>query len=92
MSQLVFSIHWNPNKLGSNTQEVMDVLVRQVQSGKDQTLPSFVSLYRLPAEGVAQIRGGFSQLKWSQLKTCLFSVQKIQIKSMSSYLKVPDQK
>jgi hypothetical protein len=33
------------------------------QAGKKCKLLSFVSLYRLPAEGMAQINAGFFQLK-----------------------------
>jgi hypothetical protein len=40
-----------------------DLLERQEQAVKEQKLPSSTSLYRLPAEGVAQIKDGFSHLK-----------------------------
>ena len=40
--------------------EGMDLLVRKEQAGKEKKLPSSMSLYRLLAEGVAQIRGWFS--------------------------------
>ena len=54
VSQLVFSVCWNPKEAGSNASEGMDVLARQEQGEKEQKLPFSVSLYRLPAEGMAQ--------------------------------------
>jgi hypothetical protein len=71
----VFGICWNPKEIGSNANEGMDLLSRGKHTGKKLKLPSSMSLYRLP-EGLAQIRGGFSQLKW--------------IKGDSSHLKNPD--
>jgi hypothetical protein len=58
MCHLVFSIHWNPEEVGFNVSEKMDKPARQKQSGKDPKLTSSVPLYRLPAEGAAQTRGG----------------------------------
>ena len=52
----------------------MDVLARQGQAGKEQKLPSSMSLYRLPAEGVAQIKDGFSHLKDTN-KKWIFPIQ-----------------
>lgn len=83
MSQLVFSIFMSPGEVGSNASEGMDFLWRQEQPGKEQELPSSVSLNRLPAESMAQIRDGFSQLKRSGLKVCLLT-SKIQIRSRYS--------
>ena len=40
-----------------------DLLERQEQVSKEQTLLSSMSLYRLPAEGMAQIKDGLSPLK-----------------------------
>lgn len=57
MSQLVFSIHWNPDEVGSKASEGMDLLTRGGQASEEQNLPSSKPLYRLPAEGVAQIGG-----------------------------------
>ena len=55
MSQLVFSICWDP-EVGSSGNEGMDLLARGGQAGKEQKLSS--PLYRLPAEGVTQTRFG----------------------------------
>jgi hypothetical protein len=68
MTPLVFSRCGNPEEVGSNASEGLDLLARGEQTGKEQKLPSFMSLYRLPAEGVPHIRGRFSQLKGSGLK------------------------
>jgi hypothetical protein len=46
-----------------------------------------MSLRRLPAEGVAQIRGGFSKLKRSGIKECLPTLY-IQIKNETSHFKL----
>lgn len=62
MPQLVFSRHLNPRKVGSNASDGMDLLARQEQAGKEQNLSS-KSLYRLPAEGTAQIKDVSSHLK-----------------------------
>ena len=40
---------------GSNASEETCLLVRTGQAGKAQKLPSSMTMYRLPAEGVAQI-------------------------------------
>ena len=50
-------------EVGSNASEEMGLKARSEQAGKEQKLPSPRSLYRLPAEGVAQIRGGSSASK-----------------------------
>ena len=57
VSQMVLCICWNPEEVGSSASERVDVLVKQGQVGKEQNLPSSMSFYRLPAEGVAQIKG-----------------------------------
>ena len=46
MSQLVFSIRWNPKEeeVGYNVNEGTDLLTRQEQASKEQKLPSFMSL------------------------------------------------
>jgi hypothetical protein len=36
MSQLVFSVHWNPQKVGSNASEEVNLLVSQEQASKNQ--------------------------------------------------------
>jgi hypothetical protein len=61
-------------EVGFNTSEGMGLLARQGQSGKEQKLPSSISLHRLLAEGVAQTKGVSSSLK-------------IRIRDVSSYLK-----
>jgi hypothetical protein len=43
--------------------EGMDLIVKHGKSGKVQKCPPFMSLYRVPAEDMTQIRGRFSQLK-----------------------------
>ena len=53
----------NLKEIGSNCREVMDLLARK---RRVQKLPSSMSLYRLPAEGMAQMIGGISQLKRSK--------------------------
>lgn len=63
MSQLVFSRHWNPKEVVSNASEGIDLLQRQEQAGKEQNLPSSMSIYSLLEEGMAQIRGVSSHLK-----------------------------
>lgn len=70
MSQLVFSICWNPEEAGSNASEGRNMLARRRQAGQEQKLPS-VSLYRLPAESVAQIKGVSSCLKIRFKGVCL---------------------
>lgn len=66
MSQLVFSIC----HLGSNASDGMDLLVGEPgQAGKGKEASFFqVFLYRLPAEDMAQIKGGSFHLKRSGLK------------------------
>ena len=65
MSQLVFSICWNPEEVGSNASEGMDLLARQEKQAKTKSIsllpcPFIVSL---PAEGMAQIKYVSSHLK-----------------------------
>lgn len=61
VSQLVFSRCWNP-KVGSKASEGMGMLPRREQTGKEQVSFFHVSP-RLPAEGVAQMKGVSSHLK-----------------------------
>jgi hypothetical protein len=56
---LVFSINWNPRELGSKTREEMELPARPGQAGKEQKLPSYMSIHRLLTECVAQIAGRF---------------------------------
>lgn len=64
-------------EVGSNACGRMDVLTRRGQVGKEQKIPSFMSLCRLPAECMIQNKS---------VSSCL----KIQIKGVSSYLKIWD--
>lgn len=52
--QKVFSILWNPEEVGSNISEGIDLLAIQEQATKCK---SSIYLYRLPTEGVTQIKG-----------------------------------
>jgi hypothetical protein len=54
---------WNPEEVGFNTSEVMDVLAKQGKAGKKPNLSSSIVLYSFPAERVAQIKVMFSSLK-----------------------------
>ena len=49
----------------------MDVLAMQKQAVKEQKLPSSMFLYRLSAEGVAQIKGVSSHPKVQNKNMCL---------------------
>lgn len=53
----------HPKEVGSNANERIDFLARGEQAGREQKLPSCMSLYRLPAEDMAQIRGFFFNTK-----------------------------
>ena len=58
MSQLGFCINWNPEEAGSNANDEMDEWQREGKQAKKMKaflLP--LSLHRLPAEGVAKIKG-----------------------------------
>lgn len=72
MSQLVFSVCWNPEEVYCRATEGLgDVLARQGQTGKEQNPPPLVSLCKLPAEGVVQVKGVSSCL-WILMKdVCL---------------------
>ena len=59
---LVFCICWNHGEVGFNVSKGIDALIRQEQAGKEQKLPS-VSLYELPAEGIAHVKGVSSPFK-----------------------------
>ena len=79
MPQLLFSMCWNPEEVGSNASEGMDLPARQEQAKRASSLLP-CPLYRQSAEGGAQITGKFSHLKRSGLKMCL-RTSKIQIRS-----------
>jgi hypothetical protein len=51
MSQLDFSIYLNLKEIDSKGNG--DFVARQKETGKEQTLPSSMSLHRLPADGMA---------------------------------------
>ena len=55
MPLLIFSRHWNPEEVGSNASEGMDMLESQEQAGKEQSLSSSISLCSFPAEDPTQI-------------------------------------
>lgn len=57
MPQLVFSIFWSPEEVSSKESEGMDLSARLEQAGKEQKFPFYMSLYRLPVESMAQIKG-----------------------------------
>ena len=80
MSQLLFDLYKNPEELGCNAGGRMELLVRLKQAGKEQKFSSSKSIYRIPAEGVAQIIGGFLHLR------------RFVLKFMSSHLKDPGEK
>lgn len=69
MSQPVFSIHLNLKEVDSKGKE--DLVARQEETDKKQKLPSSVSLHRLPADDMNQIRGRSSCLKRSGLEVDL---------------------
>lgn len=60
MSQLVFSVRWDPEGIGSNDSEGIDLVAR---ASRQRELPSSLSLYRLPAGDVARIKRGSSHFK-----------------------------
>lgn len=62
MSQQVFSIQWDPEDIDLNATLNLPESEREGQQAESK-LPSSMSLYRLTAEGVAQIRCASSHLK-----------------------------
>lgn len=54
---MVFCKFWNPEETDSNASEGIDVLARQRQADKQQNLASYMSLYRILAKDMAQIKG-----------------------------------
>ena len=65
MSQLILSIRWNTEEVGSDASKEMGLLARA-----RARLPS-LSLNRLPAEDVVQVKGGSSYFRRSGLKVCV---------------------
>ena len=68
MSQLVFSIHWNPEEVGSNASERMDLPARVRAKRQRANFLKPCPLYRLPTEGMAQNESISSYFKVSGLK------------------------
>ena len=60
----MFSIHWNPDT-GSKDSEGMDWTAR---ASRERSFLLLCPLYRLPTEGVVQIKGGSSHFKRFGLK------------------------
>lgn len=85
MLQMVFNVCWNPKGVGPNASEGMDLLARHEQASKEQKLSSFMSLYGLPTEGMAQIRRGSSRLKTSRLKLlCMWQSSRLEVDLLTS--------
>lgn len=84
MPQLVLSVHWNPEDVGSNAMKGI-----ALQGGTENySLLLPCPLYRLPPEGAAQIKGGSSLIKRPSLKVGLpisnyLIILKIQITKVS---------
>jgi hypothetical protein len=62
----------HPKGVGSNASEGMDLIARQSKQAESKKFPSSMSLHRLPAEGVAQIKSLSSCLK-IQMKGVTFN-------------------
>ena len=92
MSLLVFSICWNPEEVGFNASEGMDVLARQEQVDKEQKLPSSTSLYRCPAEVMAQIKRIESYYLKIWIKCLCLPTLKFRSKMYAFYLRGLDWK
>jgi hypothetical protein len=87
MSRLVFSLHWNPDEIGSNDSKGKDLRVRSRASRQRVKAPFFHVLYL-----------GCQQKGWPRLKEnlptsedlgrrCIFPPQKNQIQSMPFHFK-----
>ena len=75
---------WSLEEVGSNAMEG-DVLTIWEEAVKEQTLPSSMLLYRLPAEGMSHIKGMSSSFKiWIKVS---FPSSKIQTRSRFIYFK-----
>jgi hypothetical protein len=68
MSQLIYSIPWNAEEVGSNANEGMDLPVRVSVSRQRLSFLLLCSFHRFPKEGVVQIKGESSHLKRSGLQ------------------------
>ena len=72
MFQLAITVCQSPDEVASKASKGMDLPVRVRAGRPNQNLLSSVPfVYRLPAEDVAQIKGGASQLRRSGLKVDL---------------------
>jgi hypothetical protein len=71
MIQLVFSIYKNPKEVGSTASDGMDLPLRVRTSRQKSKFPLLCPSYRLPPEGVPQIKGGSSYLKRFELNVYL---------------------
>jgi hypothetical protein len=72
MSQLVVSIFWNSDVVGSDASEGMDLTVRVRENRQRESRLLYpCPLYRLPEEGVAQNKGRSSYHKRSRIKVHL---------------------
>lgn len=79
VSRLVFTMCWDPEDIGSNASEEMDVLPTWGQVVKEQKLPSFMSLGRFPAD-VAQIKGvSYCLVIWIKDKCLPDSISKLKV-------------
>lgn len=67
MSQLAFNIHWNPKEVGSKAGEGIDWPVENENKQANRIQFPLCPLYKLTAEGMAQIEGGSCQLKKSEV-------------------------
>lgn len=56
ISQLVFSLCWNPKEVDFNANKGMDILGSHGKTSKEQKLSSSMSIYRLKAEDIFQIQ------------------------------------
>ena len=57
MTQLFFSICWNPEEIGAKTSEGKLASESESKQAKRESFLLLCPFYRLPAEGVAQIKG-----------------------------------
>ena len=64
----------------------MDLLARQGQAGKEQKLPSSMSSYRIPGEGVTQTKGVFFPPQRSRLAVDLPTSKQAKVISLKCAL------
>ena len=77
MSQLVFSIHQNPEEIGFNASEKINLPARVKSNRQKASVLLSCPLYGLPTEGVAQIKGGSCCLKGAELKVSLTTLNNL---------------